>query len=267
MVTPDYWLTLDGKVVNEKYRMNRPIKLRNVLEPAGHYAPFHGHNTGQLMMIQSGLIKVSARNIGYWVVPPGRAVWLPPHVEHDTFNIHKSHLHNVYFREDVTCQLPKICQVVTVTPLLKELISTFATFDSDYEESGSQGRLVDVLIDQVSLSPTAALHLPLPNSKPLINVVTRLQADLSNNQPIGYWAKEVNMSERTLARKFIEETGITFGQWRQQARLFEALTRLAQGESISNFAQDLGYQSQSAFINMFKKALGTTPAQYFANRI
>jgi len=50
-------------------------------------------------------------------------------------------------------------------------------------------------------------------------------------------------------------------QWRQQARLFLALARIAQGDPV---AQDLGYDSQSAFISMFRKALGKTPGRYFS---
>ncbi|WP_315984086.1 helix-turn-helix domain-containing protein [Aliamphritea spongicola] len=70
-------------------------------------------------------------------------------------------------------------------------------------------------------------------------------------------------SERTLARRFHKETGMTFGQWRQQARLLEALSRIASGQPIASIAQDLGYSSQSAFISMFRKALGKTPTRYF----
>ena len=58
---------------------------------------------------------------------------------------------------------------------------------------------------------------------------------------------------------------MTFRQWRQQVKLLEALGRLANGEQVATVAFDLGYDSQSAFIAMFRKALGTTPGKYFAN--
>ena len=72
------------------------------------------------------------------------------------------------------------------------------------------------------------------------------------------------MSSRTLARRFLAETGLPFRHWRQQVRLLEALKRLACQEHVTTVALDLGYDSPSAFIAMFKRALGVTPGQYFA---
>ena len=57
---------------------------------------------------------------------------------------------------------------------------------------------------------------------------------------------------------------MTFGQWRQQVRILEALKRLAMNEPVTTVAIELGYESPSAFISMFKKALGKTPGQYFS---
>jgi len=35
-------------------------------------------------------------------------------------------------------------------------------------------------------------------------------------------------------------------------------------DQVITIAMDLGYDSPSAFISMFKKALGKTPGQYFS---
>jgi AraC-like DNA-binding protein len=40
----------------------------------------------------------------------------------------------------------------------------------------------------------------------------------------------------------------------------------ASGAKVQNVATELGYSSVNAFITMFKKVLGNTPAQYFAQR-
>lgn len=70
-------------------------------------------------------------------------------------------------------------------------------------------------------------------------------------------------SGRTLARLFRREIGMTFGAWRQQARLIEALARLGTGEPVTHVALDLGYESPSAFTAMFRRSLGVTPSRYF----
>ena len=62
------------------------------------------------------------------------------------------------------------------------------------------------------------------------------------------------------------ETGLSFGRWRQQLQLIIALQELASGVPVQNVATTLGYESVNAFITMFRKAMGTTPAHYFAER-
>jgi AraC-like DNA-binding protein len=79
------------------------------------------------------------------------------------------------------------------------------------------------------------------------------------------WARSAGASGRTLARLFRRETGMSFGAWRQQARLIEALTRLGAGEPVTHVALDLGYDSPSAFTAMFRRSLGVTPSRYFAS--
>ena len=41
-----------------------------------------------------------------------------------------------------------------------------------------------------------------------------------------------------------------------------AIRLLAEGNKVTSVALEAGYNSPSAFIAMFKKALGMTPAQY-----
>jgi AraC-like DNA-binding protein len=77
------------------------------------------------------------------------------------------------------------------------------------------------------------------------------------------WAAEAGASARTLARLFQRETGMSFAQWRQQARLLESLRRLAAGDAVTAVAIDCGYRSPSAFAAMFRRALGVAPTAYF----
>ncbi|MGA7826924.1 MAG: helix-turn-helix domain-containing protein, partial [Geobacteraceae bacterium] len=63
-------------------------------------------------------------------------------------------------------------------------------------------------------------------------------------------------------RLFVRETGLTFGAWRKRLVLQEAIERLGTGQNITRVAFDLGYQSLSAFIAMFRQALGASPGQY-----
>jgi AraC-like DNA-binding protein len=78
------------------------------------------------------------------------------------------------------------------------------------------------------------------------------------------WAKWAGLSPRTLTRRFPTETGLTFIAWQQRARLLKAMELLAGGASVTSVAFDLGYETVSSFIDLFKGSFGTTPGQYFS---
>jgi len=200
---------------------------------------------------------------GFWIVPPHRAVWVPPLMEHEVTARGAVSLRNLYFDPQSVSDLPKICSVVTVSPLLREMVLRAINLPALYDLDGPDGRFLKVLLDQIRTLPTTPLHLPMsdhPRLKPITNHLSKNPAD---RRSLEDWAAIMGASTRTLTRLFQKETGMSFRQWRQQARLLEALIRLAAGTPVTNVALDLGYDSQSAFIAMFKKALGKTPGKYF----
>jgi AraC-like DNA-binding protein len=69
----------------------------------------------------------------------------------------------------------------------------------------------------------------------------------------------VGASPRTLRRLLLAETGLTFGQWRAQARVRAAVAHLAAGLPVSVVARRVGYQTPSAFVHAFRRLTGTTP--------
>ncbi|NRB39572.1 MAG: helix-turn-helix transcriptional regulator [Pseudomonadales bacterium] len=261
--TPAHWRTRNGRETQLSEDILRPVVVHQVDEPAGYYAPLHSHDRGQLLFISEGLIQVSAKGVGHWIAPPQRAVWIPPLIEHDARNIYPTKMSNVYICKTLASDLPDQCQVVSVTSLLRELILSMTEFECLYDESGAEGRLVAVFLDQLKTTPVAPLHLPYPKDVVLQKVADTLMKNPADKRSIEQWSDPLAMSSRTFARHFKSDTGLTFGQWRQQLRLLEALKRVAKGDPIAHIAQDLGYDSQSAFIAMFRKALGKTPSRYF----
>ena len=124
-----------------------------------------------------------------------------------------------------------------------------------------------MIVDCIQKLQVAPLDVPIPENPKLKKIHQALVEDPADQRTLLEWADDVGMSSRTLARKIKAETNSTFGQWRQQIRLLEALRRLGQKEAVTRVAVDLGYDSPSAFIAMFKKALGSTPGQYFKMQI
>jgi AraC-like DNA-binding protein len=76
------------------------------------------------------------------------------------------------------------------------------------------------------------------------------------------WAADIGASERTVARLFRDELGLSYQQWRQQAILAHALPLLTRGQPVSAVAAASGYASDSAFTAMFKAAMGQPPSHF-----
>ncbi len=231
----------------------------------GELIPPHRHRRAQLLFAAAGVMRVQTDH-GLWVVPPNRAVWLPAGIEHRIACDGTVRMRTLYIRPEAATRLGDACQVVDVPPLLRALIVRAVDLPALYDEDGPDGRLMRVILDQIAALEVAPLHLPMPVHPRLAPILEVLLRHPEDDRGLETWGRQVGASGRTLTRLFQRETGMSFRAWRQQARLLAALTRLAAGKPVTSVALDLGYDSLSAFIAMFRKATGTTPGRYFAAR-
>lgn len=200
---------------------------------------------------------------GDWVVPPNRAVWVPAEVQHSIEMGGKVLVQTLYFAQGVSASFPSLCCAVNISPLLRELIRHCVSLGMLDRRQPAMARLLGVLIDQVNALPTIPLQLPLPTDERAQAACQWLRNHPKDPGLIKQMAKRVGSSARTLERLFRQETGLTFGKWRQQLRLLHALRLLAAQQAVTSVAMEVGYESTSAFIAMFKKTLGSTPYRYF----
>lgn len=169
------------------------------------------------------------------------------------------------FIEPGALELPTRTCTLKISPLVRELVLALADRSREELPLPATGRLVDVLFDELPLQPQEHLQLPVsPHPK------IRLMSETMANEPAAWqtlaqWASHFAMSERNLARLVVKETGLSFRRWRHQLQLIVALQFLIGGKSVQQAAQALGYDSTTAFITMFKKGLGQTPARYIAS--
>jgi AraC-like DNA-binding protein len=142
------------------------------------------------------------------------------------------------------------------------MILHLASQPQNYEVEGRTERLAYVLLDELASMPMERLCLPVSKHPRMVEIENVLRANPGDRSTIEQWASRVAMSERSLSRLIVAETGLTFGRWRQLFHLIVAIRELAGGASVQRVAGDLGYESVTAFITMFKKALGQPPARY-----
>ena len=153
-----------------------------------------------------------------------------------------------------------------MTPLLRELLTRAAHLPYLYEEGSGNTRLADVLLDELAAAQVDDLHQPMPTDPRLRRIVEEMMASPADRGTIKIWAQRAGMSQRTLERQINRETGMNFGRWRQQLSVVLAVKWLAGGTSMQQVAGDLGYESVPSFVTMFRKALGTSPGRYMAER-
>lgn len=229
--------------------------------PRDHRIAPHRHRRAQLVHAARGLMTVRAE-AGAWVAPPGSAVWMPAGVEHWIDCAGVLAMRSVWLAPEAARGLPERCAVLRVSPLLQALILRAVELPILYDESGPQGRLIAVLLDEIAAAREAPLHLPMPRDARLGRVAEALLGDPADARGVADWARVAGASARTFERLFRRETGLSFGAWRGRARVLAALALLAEGRSVTATALDLGYDSVSAFIAMFRRTLGETPGRY-----
>jgi AraC-like DNA-binding protein len=239
----------------------RPVvALARDLPPA-HEIDWHSHPRFQLVYAARGVMTVDTRD-ATWVVPPQRAVWMPPTVEHRLKASGAVELRSLYVRVDAAARMPKSCEVLEVTPLLRELIVRATDLPLEYDMRGPAGRIMRLLLDELAGLARLPYHLPVPRVAPLAAICRALLDEPDQAATLPEIAGREGLSSRTLARHFRRHTGMSFAEWRRRARLLRALGWIAEGRPIVEVALELGYDSPSAFSAMFRRELGAPPSQF-----
>ncbi len=252
-----------GGRANDFMSVPRPVlALARDLPPA-HEIDWHSHPRYQLVYAARGVMTVDTRD-ATWVVPPQRAVWMPPETPHRLVASSPVQMRSLYIRRDAAARMPSTPQVFQVTPLLRELIARATELPMEYDVRGPAGRVMRLLLDELASLARLPYTLPMPKGEPLAGICRRL-VDAPNDQAtLADIASRARLSARTLARHFRRQTGMSFAEWRRRARLLRALGWIAEGRPILAVALELGYESPSAFSAMFRRELGAPPSAFRA---
>ena len=254
---------LAGGRANDFMAVPRPVVALARDLPPSHEIDWHSHPRFQLVYAARGVMTVDTRE-ATWVVPPQRAVWMPPSVAHRLTTKGVVQLRSLYIRPDAAAGMPSSCEVLEVTPLLRELILRATELPLEYDERGPAGRIMRLLLDELSGLARLPYHLPMPKTAPLAGICRRLLDSPDDVATLQEIASGDGLSARTLARHFRRHTGMSFAEWRRRARLLRALSWIAEGRPIVEVALELGYESPSAFSAMFRRELGAPPSSFRA---
>lgn len=252
----------------------RPLRAkRRLLSAAAQIVPHH-HDWAQVAFSATGVIRMNAAHSTY-LVPPSRALWIPPGVEHAVTAVEDAEIRTLYVHR--SARFPDAgdagatpfgqwtdCRVLEVSPLLRELVVHLDTAPGPGVATERESCLVALILDELRRAAPVRLGVDLPRDKRLRQLCEAVLEAPTRWSTLEQWAAEAGASPRTVARLFRSELGTSFQQWRQQVLLAHALGLAARKLPMASIAAELGYASASAFSAMVRRTLGAPPTHFFA---
>ncbi len=242
------------------------LEAKRFNHSAGTQVAEHRHPQGQLTFVTQGTSSITTAE-GWWLAPPGRAIWVTPDVEHTASYSEFSDVIQLLIPQPLCETLPQICRTLQVSDLLRELALEALTFGNHGRNNEDIPAICQLIVHQLrSASTGISLFIPKGKDRRLRQITSLLQQDPGNNASLDQVAEISACSSRTLGRLFQAETGMTFTRWRENLRVVMAVDRLSRGQNITQVALELGYQTPNSFSTMFTRLLGEPPRR-FMNRL
>lgn len=218
----------------------------------------HHHQRAQLLYGAEGVMHVETPQ-GNWIIPPERAVWIPPLVPHKLtlFNVKTCSL---YILAEHSPRHSQHCEVLAISPLLRQLLLSAPKINEPFNTRDHL--LFDLILAELSAAPNIDLHLPLPENKELLAICQKFLKAPNIHLSPEHISAELHMSERHFSRLFKQEVGMPFSKWRQHACVLLSLERLMKNQPIQKIAYDFGFKNPAAFSTMFQRILAISPSRY-----
>ena len=131
----------------------RPVVAYGVrFDSKGSELAPHQHRKAQIMLASRGVLACEAEG-GVWIVPPGSALWVPGGVPHRVSAAGSVEGYSVFIEAQAFAALPAACCMMSVSPLLRELIVRCASYPAAvsythlHQVRGLFGRQPDVGLD------------------------------------------------------------------------------------------------------------------------
>jgi AraC-like DNA-binding protein len=268
-VTPHLYMPHAARPVRAKFQ---PMKADTQVVP-------HSHPWAQLAISTAGVVRLTVAH-GTYIVPPSRAIWVPPGVEHAITVVEDAELLTLYLHQPRGRCGPRVtpaleaewrrCRVLEVSDLLRALALELDTRPDargpalDAAALQREARLSALVLDELRRARPVPLGVPLPVDKRLRALCEAVLDAPGRHRTLQGWAAACGASPRTVARLFRSELGTTFVQWRQQVLLARAMTLAARKLPMAGIAAELGYASASAFSAMVRRSVGAPPSRFLA---
>jgi AraC-like DNA-binding protein len=229
--------------------------------PRGYRVEEHAHGSDQLIYAVRGIMRVSAGS-SIWLIPNHFAIWIPAYVGHSISMSDPVSMRTLYLRRGLATELPSSCTVLHITSLLRELIVETVRLRELRRRNRLQCGLCDLLVSQLQSATTMPTSVTMPKDPRARAICAAIISNPGECRSLATMCGPVGASVRTIQRIFRREVGMDFEFWRRQVRLMKAVELLVSGQSVKETSFAVGYRQPTAFVEMFRGILGTTPGAW-----
>jgi AraC-like DNA-binding protein len=218
-------------------------------------AIWHAHAEGQFILVDTGMSHLYTE-AGAWVVPARRVAWVPPALPHASRSsgggsgwvlLPPAGLHGLPDRVCVlrasglmTASLQRLAQLAPGDDPMRQL-------------------LWKVVAAEMTEARAEQLEIPMPTGPRLLKAAQSVLTRPTASASVDKLAARAGLSRRSFTRRFRSQTGLSYSRWKRAVIAQHALELIATGHKVSSVAFDVGYESVSAFIAMFRRQYGESP--------
>lgn len=238
-----------------------PLHFRHEQYLANTDFEWHIHPWGQINRISLGILELQLPDRTL-AAPAEYLAWVPAEVPHAAHIRQALDYVSVYVAPELAAKLPPRPCLIPQTPLLRALLDDFCQRGTT--AMADEGDLLQATLLWQRLVQAGSVddYLPESEDRLLRPILGAVRAQPGDNTTLAAWAARVHSTERTLARRFQQQLGMSFAAWRNRVRLLQAMAWLKAGRTVADIAIELGYATPSAFIAMFARHTGLTPERY-----
>lgn len=221
-----------------------------------------------LLCASAGALRLEAQGQA-WLLPPARAALIEAGRPIRVSIPQPVTTASVLFDRGFTPAPPAPLTVFDLSPLARALVTECGTWGERDEPLTAYAETLFAALAAVTwrlAERPSPVVLPAGRSPELRRALQLTEERLGGEVRFEDVAYEVGLVPRTLARRFEEETGMTWRAVLRRMRVLRAIEELAGDDTpVTKIAFTVGYTSLSAFNAAFRELTGRTPTQYRAS--
>ncbi len=240
----------------------RPFAGSIVQDEYDLHAPWHHHDMHQLQYAFEGSMDVEDAH-GRHLLPRSLAGWIPAGTRHRN-SLHRIRSVSVLLSPGCIANAGTGVRILRVSPLMREMFAEAARWPLNrrLDATGHAFFAAFARLCREWITDRAPLTLPSSTDPHLARALAQVRADPAGTR-MADALNAAGLSERSLRRRCQAHLGMGWDEYRRRARLLASLAALIETDySIARIADDVGFESQSAYARAFRELTGQAPQAF-----